>query len=254
MRLVLALRAAVVITLAAGVQAGICKPSAASYASLQSQPTTFESFQSAAVPASVSPDVVIKPETGASLSATTFPSPEEEPEATGPSAFKTACTSCILHDEKISALVSTAQQENSIIQTCVSSPTTTSAPESIPSTILEQQVTLPVSTIIASRTFTSQTCRITDPVTSSCASRPSLVCGETGLFNDSEANLISLFQYYDLVRCKAECEGTENCLAIGFTTGRQCELYDASVSDMKFEAKDQWYYSVYDAGCFEVEG
>jgi hypothetical protein len=54
----------------------------------------------------------------------------------------------------------------------------------------------------------------------------------------------------DLEACKAACSDDEGCKAIGITTVGQCELYDTTISDLGFQATDNWF-SVYDACCFE---
>jgi hypothetical protein len=184
----------------------------------------------------------------------TSESTDEQPQTTGRLPSGPICDKCGFPDGTISALIPSAHQEKTTIQTRLSNPSTILTSKYVLPTILDEHVVPYVSTTVISGISTAQDgTTISEPVTPSCAKRPTLVCGGTGFFKDSQANLIKLFPQYDLVQCKAECENMENCLAVGFTTGRQCELYDANVSDMKFEIRDGWYYSVYDICCFKLE-
>ncbi|ENH66587.1 hypothetical protein Focb16_v006098 [Fusarium oxysporum f. sp. cubense] len=245
MLVVLTLRTAAVVALAVGAQAGVCRPGAPSYSSIQSQLTGNENFPSAAGTSPVYTDVMGKSDSETGLSTTAYQTPGEEPTRTGRPENQPGPTVVTT-----SSFASTSHPSGTMIQDTLSNAFTTSIAESVASTMVEQR-----PTTIAPETPTSQSCtKESGAATSSCANKPEPVCGQTGLFKDSHVYLITLFQQYDLAGCKAECEKRDDCKSIGFTSGNQCELYSTSVSAMEFEAEDGWYFSVYDTACFDTEG
>ncbi|KAG4274496.1 hypothetical protein FPRO04_14505 [Fusarium proliferatum] len=245
MLLVLALRTAAAAALAVGTQAHMCRPGAPSYSSLQSQLTTNENLHSTAGTATTYTDVVVKSDSATGMSSAAYQSPGEDSARTGPSENQSTPTVVAT-----SLSASNTQSTGSTIQHTFPSAFTTFTAESVTSTMLEER-----TTTIAPETSASQSCtEKSGAATSDCANESEPVCGRTGLFKDSSASLIDVFQQYDLKECKAECASRDDCKSIGFTSGNQCELYNASVSAMEFEAEDGWYFSVYDASCFEMGG
>ncbi|EGU88931.1 hypothetical protein FOPG_17029 [Fusarium oxysporum f. sp. conglutinans race 2 54008] len=247
MLLVLTLRIAAVVALAAGAQAGICRPSAPSYSSIESQLASDENYPSAAGTGPLSTYEVGKSDSETALSTITDQATGEEPTNTGRPENQYGPTAGIP-----SSLSSTTHPSRTTFQDTFLS--TASITKSVPSTMPEQKPTHSTTTIIAPEIPTSQACTAkSGAATSGCANKPDTICGQTGRFQDSHVYLINIFEQYDLVRCKAECEKREDCKSIGFTTGNQCELYRTGVSAMQFEAMDGWYFTVYDAYCFESE-
>ncbi|KAF5707898.1 hypothetical protein FMUND_10881 [Fusarium mundagurra] len=245
MLVVLTLRTAAAVALAVGTQAHICRPGAHSYSSLQSQLTTNENLHSTAGAAPTYTDVVIKSDSATGLSSAAYQTPGEESTRTGPSEHQSTPTVVAT-----SLFASDTQSTGSTIQHTPPSAFTTFTAESVTSTMLEE-----TPTTIAPETSASQSCTVrSGAATPDCANKSEPVCGRTGLFKDSNSSLIVVLQQYDLMECKAECANRVHCKSIGFTSGNQCELYNASVSAMEFEAEDGWYFSVYDASCFETEG
>ncbi|KAF5234377.1 hypothetical protein FANTH_12157 [Fusarium anthophilum] len=243
MLVVLTLRTAAAVALAVGTQAYICRPGTPSYSSIQSQLTG--NLPSTAGTAPTYTDVVVKSDSGTGLSSTAYQTPRGEPATTGPSESQPTPTVVAT-----SLFASTTQSTGSTIQHTLPSAFTTFTTQSATSTMLEQR-----PTTIAPETSAAQSFRTkSGAAASGCVKKPNPVCGQTGLFKDSNASLIAVFQDYDLMDCKAECANRDDCKSIGFTSGNQCELYDTSVSAMGFKAEDGWYFSVYDASCFKTEG
>ncbi|GKU04871.1 hypothetical protein FLAG1_07573 [Fusarium langsethiae] len=258
---------ALVAGLAIGAQAGPCRPHPAPSSIVQSQLTTTAYAQHTTETSAAYSDVVGKFQTEASLSPTAVQATNSEKAETTPittdeetttSSHPAAKSTSVVSDsltteaavdsttaaqETTSAPPSTTQENTSTLHTTTSVPSTTSQAEDVPSTTSAE----PTTTTSQASTTTSEVSA------SSCENKSNLTCGKTGLLTKSVTNLLDVLNGQDLDQCKAECEDNKECKAIGITTGGQCELYDTGVSVMGFEAQDPWYYSVYDACCFEDE-
>ncbi|KAM0345144.1 hypothetical protein ACHAPU_006779 [Fusarium lateritium] len=165
-------------------------------------------------------------------------------------------------EETISSVVPTTDESSAILYTTTSVPSTTSSAEIIPSaTSSEPKTTLDTMTIASTTTSseptttTPQTYVTTSAAsTSSCPILSKLSCALTGYYSDSESHLLDVFNDTDLDVCRDECAKNDRCNSIGLTDADQCELYDTAVSGMGFSPQESWYYTVYDACCFEVDG
>ncbi|CAF3457972.1 unnamed protein product [Fusarium graminearum] len=214
-------------------------------------------------------DAVSESETVASLSTTTQVTSSEKTETTTsgrPAGESTSAVSDSLNtetainpttaaQETTSSLPSTKQEAISTFHTTISVPSTTSQAEDVPSTTSTepQNTVAPTATSSEPATTSQASTTASEVSTSSCANKSSLTCGKTGFFANADNMLLYILPNHDLEACKAGCEANEECKAIGINTSDQCELYKTSVSALGFEARDPWYFSVYDICCFEDE-
>ncbi|KAF5025424.1 hypothetical protein F66182_2484 [Fusarium sp. NRRL 66182] len=223
--------AALVAGFAIGAQAGPCRLHAPYGSVVQSQVTTTEYIQ----PTSAAQ------ETTESVS----------------SAIEAQDTTTILP-------TTTSESKTSVDTTTLSPSTTTSESEPTPDTTAssEPKTTLGTTTTTLSPTTTSSepsattskaTATASETSTPSCPPASELTCGETGLFTNSTGHLLRVTRDTELEQCQNECKDDADCAAVGITGANQCELYDASVSALVFEARDDWWYSVYDACCFKEQ-
>ncbi|KAF4336169.1 hypothetical protein FBEOM_9971 [Fusarium beomiforme] len=258
---------ALVAGLTIGVQAGPCKPAPSS--SLNQYPvSSIQQTQTAAGNSAAYTDVVSKPETEASISTTavqvTSTKDESKPattdetatgyppaESTSTSAESVYPTSGTQTTEPAAETTTTTAKEDT-----TSAPyTTTSLPETTtkPKTTLDTTTAAPTTTSKPTTTTSEAYTTTSAAASSACPPQSDLTCGKTGFFNNSDGNLIQVYYDYDLSQCEEKCGKTDNCKAIGITTENQCELYSAAVSALGFQARDGWYYSVYDTCCFKGE-
>ncbi|KAF4959903.1 hypothetical protein FGADI_1406 [Fusarium gaditjirri] len=248
---------ALVAGFAIGAQAGPCRPHASS--SIIQYPVS-TTQQTAAGTSAVYTDVVSKSETKNSLSTTTVqvatttkdeskPATGEETTTTGyPAAETTSASAETLTNGSVYPTSEAETTEPAAKTTPTAKEDTTSAPyttTSVPETTSKPKTTLDTTTVAPTTTSAA--------ATSSCPPRSELTCAKTGLFNNADSNLIQVYYDYDLSQCQEECNKTDNCKTIGITTSNQCELYDAAVFALGFEFREGWYYSVYDACCFNGE-
>ncbi|KAH6978887.1 hypothetical protein EDB82DRAFT_526973 [Fusarium venenatum] len=263
---------ALVAGLTIGAQAGPCRPHPPSSSVVQSQVTTTAYAQPTAGASIVYSDAASKFETDASLSTTAVQATSSEKtkaipvtadDETTTTGYPAAETTSVISDsfstesavestttaqETTSSPPSTTQENSSTLLATTSAPSTTSQAEDVPSiTAAPTTTSEPTATTSQASTTTSEAS------TSSCANKSNLACGKTGFLTKSVSKLLDVVYDQDLEECKADCEANDECEAIGITTSGQCELYEADISDMGFEGRDSWYYSVYDACCFENE-
>ncbi|KAJ4030638.1 hypothetical protein NW756_013868 [Fusarium oxysporum] len=254
-----------------GAQPGPCRPHAPSSSVIQYPVSTTQ--QTAAGTSAAYTDVVSKSETKTSLSTAAVqvtsttkdeskPATAEETTTGYPTAETTSSSAETLTNgsayptseaettEPATKTISIAKEDTT------SAPyTTTSVPESTskPKTTLDTTTIAPTTTSKPTSTTSEVYTTTSAAATSSCPPRSELTCAKTGLFNNADSYLIQVYYNYDLSQCQEECDKTDNCKTIGITTSNQCELYDAAVSALGFEFRDGWYYSVYDACCFNGE-
>ncbi|KAF4442366.1 hypothetical protein FACUT_2025 [Fusarium acutatum] len=214
--------AALVAGFAIGAQAGPCRPHASSSVIQYPVSTT---QQTAAGTSATYTDVVSKSETKTSLSTT---------------AVQVTSTS---KDESESATAEETTTGHPVAETTSASAETLTNGSAYPTS--EAETTEP-----ATETTSTAKEETTSAARSSCPARSELTCAKTGFFSNADSNLIQVYYDYTLSQCQEECDKADNCKTIGITTSNQCELYDAAVSALGFEFRDGWYYSVYDACCF----
>ncbi|KAI3575416.1 hypothetical protein IWW34DRAFT_853306 [Fusarium oxysporum f. sp. albedinis] len=272
---------ALVAGFAIGAQAGPCRPHAPSSSVIQYPISTTQ--QTAAGTSAAYTDVVSKSETKTSLSTAAVqvtsttkdeskPATAEETTTGYPAAETTSASAGTLTNgsvyptseaettEPAAETTPTAKEDTTsaphTTQDSSAAPyTTTSVPESTskPKTTLDTTTFAPTTTSEPTTTTSEAYTTTSAAATFSCPPRSELTCAKTGFFNNADSNLIQVYYDYDLNQCQEECDKTDNCKTIGITTSNQCELYDAAVSALGFEFRDGWYYSVYDACCFNGE-
>ncbi|KAF5606815.1 uncharacterized protein FSUBG_5651 [Fusarium subglutinans] len=171
-------------------------------------------------------------------------SPTSEAETTEPAAKTTATAK-----EDTTSAPYTTQDSSAALYTTTSVPETTSKPKTTldTTTVAPTTISKPITTTSEAYTSTSAA------AASRCPALSELTCAKTGFFSNADSNLIQVYYDYTLSQCQEECDKTDNCKTIGITTSNQCELYDAAVSALGFEFREGWYYSVYDACCFNGE-
>ncbi|KAF5673487.1 hypothetical protein FCIRC_8042 [Fusarium circinatum] len=271
---------ALVAGFAIGAQAGPCRPHASSSAIQYPVSTT---QQTAAGTSTAYTDAVSKSETNTSPSTTAVQvtsttKDESEPAtadetATGyPLAETTSASAETLTNGSASPTSEAETTEPAAKTTATAKEDTTSAPyttqdssaapyttTSVPETTSKPKTTLDTTTVAPTAIFkptttTSEAYTSTSAAAASrCPALSELTCAKTGFFSNADSNLIQVYYDYTLSQCQDECDKTDNCKTIGITTSNQCELYDAAVSALGFEFREGWYYSVYDACCFNGE-
>ncbi|KAF5540935.1 hypothetical protein FPHYL_11951 [Fusarium phyllophilum] len=263
---------ALVASFAIGAQAGPCRPHASSSVIQYPVSTT---QQTAAGTSAAYTDVVSKSEAKTSLSTTAVqvtsatkdesePATAEETttgypvaETTSASASAETLTNGSAYSTSDAEITEPAAKTTSTAkEDTTSAPyTTTSVSEatSKPKTTLDTTTVAPTTTSKPTTTTSEAYTTTSAAATSSCPARSELTCAKTGFFSNADSNLIQVYYDYTLSQCQEECDKTDNCKTIGITTSNQCELYDAAVSALGFEFRDGWYYSVYDACCFNGE-
>ncbi|RBQ76180.1 hypothetical protein FVER53590_07821 [Fusarium verticillioides] len=263
---------ALVAGFAIGAQAGPCRPHASSSVIQYPVSTT---QQTAAGTSTAYTDVASKSETKTSLSTTALRVTSTTKDESEPATAKETTTGYPVDETTSSAETLTngsayptseaeatepaAKTTSTAKQDTTSDPHTTqdssTAPyttTSVPETTSKPKTTLDTTTV-APTTTSKPTTTTSAAATSSCPARSELTCAKTGFFSNANSNLIQVYYDYTLSQCQEECDKTDNCKTIGITTSNQCELYDAAVSALGFEFREGWYYSVYDACCFNGE-
>ncbi|KAF5977662.1 hypothetical protein FCOIX_6384 [Fusarium coicis] len=261
--------AALVAGFAIGAQAGPCRPHASSSVIQYPVSTT---QQTAAGTSAAYTDVVSKSEAGSSLPTTAVQVTSTTKDESEPATAKETPTGDPV-DETTSASAETLTNgsayptseaettEPAAKTTSTAKEGTTSAPHTTQNSSAAPYTTTSTSkpkttldtTTVAPTTTSKPTTTTSAAATSSCPARSELTCAKTGFFSNADSNLIQVYYDYTLSQCQEECDKTDNCKTIGITTSNQCELYDAAVSALGFEFRDGWYYSVYDACCFNGE-
>ncbi|RKL34577.1 hypothetical protein BFJ72_g9309 [Fusarium proliferatum] len=254
---------ALVAGFAIGAHAGPCRPHASSSVIQYPVSTT---QQTAAGTSAAYTDVVSKSDAKASLSTTAVqvtsttkdesePATAEETTTGYPVAETTSASAETLTNGSAYPTSEAETTEPAAKTTPTAKKNTTSAPytsTSVLETTSKPKTTLDTTT--AAPTTTSKPTTTTSAAAiSSCPPSSELTCAKTGFFNNADSNLIQVYYDYNLSQCQEECDKTDNCKTIGITTSNQCELYDAAVSALGFEFREGWYYSVYDACCFNGE-
>ncbi|KAF9775941.1 hypothetical protein IL306_005938 [Fusarium sp. DS 682] len=248
-------------------QAGPCRPHAPSSSVIQYPVSTIQQTQTAAGTSAAYTEAVSKSEAETSLSTTavqvTSTKDESKPATTDetttgyPAAETTSASAESVYPTSEAETTETAAETTTTAkEDTTSAPyTTTSVPEttSKPKTTLDTTTAAPTTDSKPTTTTSEADTTTSAAASSACPPRSDLTCGKTGLFNNGDSSLIQVYYDYDLSQCEEECDKAENCKAIGITTSNQCELYNAGISALGFEARDGWYYSVYDACCFQDE-
>ncbi|KAG5800012.1 hypothetical protein H9Q69_000980 [Fusarium xylarioides] len=271
---------ALVAGFAIGAQAGPCRPHALSSVIQYPVSTT---QQTAARTSAAYTDVVSKSKIKTSLSTITMqvtsttkdesePATAEEITTGYPIAETTSASAETLTNKSAYPTSEAETTEPAAETTSTAKEDTTSAPyttqdssaapyttTSVSETTSKPKTTLDTTTVATTTTSKPTTTTLEAYITTSAAAtssypaRSKLTCAKTGFFSNADSNLIQVYYDYKLSQCQEECDKTDNCKAIGITTSNQCELYDAAVSALGFEFRDGWYYSVYDACCFNGE-
>ncbi|KAI1030648.1 hypothetical protein LB505_004065 [Fusarium chuoi] len=253
-----------------GAHAGPCRPHTSS--SVIQYPV-YTTQQAAAGTSATYTDVVSKSDAKTSLSTTAVqvtsttkdesePATAEETTTGYPVAETTSASAETLTNGSAYPTSEAETTEPAAKTTPTAKEDTTSAPytsASVPETTSKPKTTLDTTTVAPTTTSkptttTSEAYTTTSAAaTSSCPPSSELTCAKTGFFSNADSNLIQVYYDYSLSQCQEECDKTDNCKSIGITTSNQCELYDAAVSALGFEFREGWYYSVYDACCFNGE-
>lgn len=90
---------------------------------------------------------------------------------------------------------------------------------------------------------------------STCLPRSNLTCGTRGFFSGSAHRTHLSSEIFDVSfdECKSLCQREPKCLTFGITDGDKCELYNAAVTELSFEAEPNWWNRVYERCCFASE-
>ncbi|RGP60712.1 hypothetical protein FLONG3_10768 [Fusarium longipes] len=216
---------------------------------------TESSLPTTAVQVTSSEEVETKPVTADETTTTYYSAAELASVVSDSLTTQATVESTSAAQETTSAIPSTTEESSATLHTTTSVPSSTSEAEVVPSTTSSEPQTTNIPTTTSEPTTTTSQASTTtsEAATSGCANKSNITCGKTGFFSSSINNLLDVVYDQDTEQCKAKCEENKDCKTIGITTTGQCELYDASVSILGFEPRDSWYYSVWDACCFEDE-